>query len=95
MMNNLNDLLSLNNACLANKNIIFDVLDFEPKEHHSPSFLKIMQWLKQSVRMQQCIDQSQVETYIQTDLGVCVLIMKAWITKESCIISDAKRTKRN
>jgi len=94
-MSNLNSLLSLNNACLANKNILIDVLDFEPKEHHSPSFLQVMQWLKQSVRMQQCVSQSRVETQIQTDLGVCILIIKAWITKESCMISDIQRVKRN
>jgi len=82
--------MSLSNACAANKNIIGDVLAFEPDKHHSAIFLKVMRWLKQSVQMQQCIDQSQMETRIQTDLGVCVLI-----TKESCIISDVERVKRN
>jgi len=87
--------MSLSSAWAANTNIIDDVLSFEPDAHHSAAFLKVMRWLKQSVQLQRCVDQSYVETRIQTDLGACVLVMKAWISKEYCIISDVKRIKRD
>jgi len=39
-MNNINNLMSLSNACAANKNIISDVLSFEPDKRHSAIFIK-------------------------------------------------------
>jgi len=94
-MSDLNNLVSINNAFLANKNMLTDVMDFEPKRHHSTNFLKVMQWLKQSVRIQQCVHQSWVETQLHMNLDVYVLIIKARVTKESCIIIDVQRIKRN
>jgi len=87
-MSKLDSLLSLNNAFVTNANIFTDVLNFEQKSHHSPNFGKIMRWLKQSIKMQQCVDQSCIESQLCLTLGDYALMIKAQITKECCIISE-------
>jgi len=91
----MNILLSLNNAFLTNRNIFTEVSEFEPKANHSPNFLRVMQWLKESVQMQKCAHIDEVETYIHMKLNAYVLIMRARITKESCIMTDVQKIKRN
>jgi len=90
-MNNLICLLSLNNAFLANKNILTDVEEFEPNGNHSPNFLRVMQWLKESVQMQHCFHIDEVETQLHLTLDNSVLMLKALITKESCILTDVRK----
>jgi len=92
-MNKLDNLLSLNNAFLTNANIFNDVMNFEQKSHHSLNFSKVMQWLKQSIKMQQCVDKSCIESQLYLTLGNYALIIKAQITKECCVISETNREK--
>jgi len=93
-LSNLTSLLSLKNAFLTNKNIFTDVKDFEPNGNHSPNFLRVMQWLKESVQMQQCSHIDELETQLQMTLDTNVLILKALITKESCIMTDVRKWAR-
>jgi len=93
-MDNLTCLLSLNNAFLTNKNIFTDVKEFEPDGNHSPNFLRVMQWLKESVQMQHCFHIDEVETQLHLTLDNSVLVLKALITKESCVMTEVRKWKR-
>jgi len=80
-MSNLTCLLSLNTAFLTSKNIFTDVKEFEPNGNHSPNFLRVMQWLKESVQMQQCSHIDEVETQLHMTLNANVLVLKALILR--------------
>jgi len=92
-MSKLNNLLSLNDAFVTETNIFTDVQDFEQQSHHSPNFSKVMRWLKQSVKMQQCVDQSCIESQLYVTLGEYTLTITAKITQECCMISKIDRGK--
>jgi len=92
-MSKLDSLLSLNNAFVTNANIFNDVMNFEQKSHHSPNFGKVMQWLEQSIKMQQCVDRSCIESQLYLTFGNYALMIKAQITKQCCVISKIDREK--
>jgi len=91
----MNNLISLNNAFLTNKDILTDIREFEPKANHSPNFLKVMKWLKDSVQLLQCCHIDEVETQFLMKLSMYILVVKARITKESCMLTEMKKIKRD
>ena len=79
---------------MTNKNLFADVMEFEPNGNHSPNFLRIMQWLKESVQMQHCSHVDEVETQLHLTLDNSVLLLKALITKNSCVMKNVEKWAR-
>ena len=83
----MNSLISLHVAYVHQKNIYDEVKNFQKQDYHSLNFCKVMEWLQESLEMQQCSHIDEVITTLLMKLPEHCLILKAMITKNKCIMT--------
>jgi len=86
----MDSLISLYAAYVQRTNIYDEVKNFQKQEHHSPNFCKVMDWLQDSLEMQQCSHIDEVVTTLTMQSPGGRLVLEATITENDCIMTKMK-----
>jgi len=90
----MNSLLSLHAAYQNQANIYDEVKNFVKQQYHSPNFGKLMEWLQDSMQMQQCTHIDEAITTLMLITEDYNLILEATITRNKRVISDMKKRRK-
>jgi len=87
----MDNLWAIYDAYESQTNIYGEVKGFIKKDCHSPNFVKLMGWLRESIQLQESASIDRISTILLVTTDAGTLKMEAELTENTCLIVSVER----
>jgi len=87
----MDNLFAIYDAYEHKTNIYDDVKGFIKKDCHSPNFVKLIGWLRESIQLQESASIDEVRTILLVTIDAGTLKLEAELTKNTCLLVSVER----